>query len=122
MLKIAVATIAVAMVPSFALADRIVRHADGSPIRVRVERKSAAPKLLMKKAAAAAPVDETDALLANWGVTNRVAELKERKRETDRYGRTHIRHRPASTAWCGSRKGGKSFCLSTAFMQLRQGQ
>ena len=81
---------AAAIAPILAMADSIARHADGSPIRVRVERKAAAPRRMLKAAGAE---DVTSRLLAEWGVTNRVVELKERKRETDCYGRTHIRYR-----------------------------
>jgi len=89
-LKVVFSVVAVAIVPFFAMADRIARHADGSPIRVRVERKAGAPTRLLKAAGVEAL---TAGLLANWGVTNRVTELRERKRETDRYGRTHVRYR-----------------------------
>ena len=80
---------AVAMVASLAHADCVVRNADGTPISVRVERNPGASRRLM----AAGAADRTASLLANWGVTNRVAELRARKRETDRFGRTHIRYR-----------------------------
>ena len=60
------------------------------PIRVRLDRKADTHKRLLS---AAGTEDVATSLLAQWGVKNREEELKERKRETDRYGRTHIRYR-----------------------------
>ncbi len=71
----ALAVVAVAAT-SLVQADRVVRNADGTPICVRVERNPGASRRPM----AAGAGDRTASLLANWGVTNRVAELREDER------------------------------------------
>ena len=76
-------------------ADRTVRNFDGTPISVRMERRERrmnATARLLSSASSKSP-NNSSSILAEWGVQDAGTELYERKRESDQFGRTHIRYR-----------------------------